>query len=81
MAKQTMGVPLLSWRHRNDNKMYSLTTPQSPLVRPGLYDVLEADEYPLGTNACIAVMSYTVSFMHWFSFGILLAISLTFHHI
>ena len=60
MAKQTMGVPVLSWQHRNDNKMYSLTTPQSPLVRTGLYDVLGCDEYPLGTNACIAVMAYTV---------------------
>lgn len=36
-------------------------TPQSPIVRPYLYDQYCVDEYPLGTNAVVAVITYTVS--------------------
>ena len=38
-----------------------LQTPQSPMVRPYLYDQYSVDDYPLGTNAVVAVISYTVS--------------------
>lgn len=38
-----------------------IQTPQAPLVRPYLYDVYNIDNYPLGTNAIVAVISYTVS--------------------
>ena len=36
-------------------------TPQSPLVRPIAHDELAVDNYALGTNAIVAVISYTVS--------------------
>ena len=36
-------------------------TPQAPMVRPYLYDFYNVDDYPLGTNAIVAVISYTVS--------------------
>ena len=36
-------------------------TPQCPLVRPAAHDELAIDTYPLGTNAVVAVISYTVS--------------------
>ena len=61
MGKQTMGTPLHALEHRADNKLYKLQTPQSPIVRPVMYDHYDMDNYPLGTNAIVAVMSYTVS--------------------
>ena len=35
-------------------------TPQTPLVRPRAHDEFNVDNYPLGTNAVVAVISYTV---------------------
>lgn len=59
MAKQTMGTASHTLRYRSDNKMYSVTTPQSPLVRTTAYDYYGLDNFPLGTNAVVAVISYT----------------------
>ncbi|KAE8280355.1 DNA-directed RNA polymerase I subunit RPA2 [Larimichthys crocea] len=59
MGKQTMGFPLHSFMDRSDNKLYRLQTPQSPLVRPYMYDHYNLDNYPSGTNAIVAVISYT----------------------
>uniref|UniRef100_A0A4X2LGS4 DNA-directed RNA polymerase n=1 Tax=Vombatus ursinus TaxID=29139 RepID=A0A4X2LGS4_VOMUR len=59
MGKQTMGFPLLTYHDRSDNKLYRLQTPQSPLVRPYMYDYYDMDNYPIGTNAIVAVISYT----------------------
>ncbi|XP_007446075.1 PREDICTED: DNA-directed RNA polymerase I subunit RPA2 isoform X4 [Lipotes vexillifer] len=59
MGKQTMGFPLLTFQDRSDNKLYRLQTPQSPLVRPYMYDYYDMDNYPVGTNAIVAVISYT----------------------
>ncbi|KFD50947.1 hypothetical protein M514_08129 [Trichuris suis] len=59
MAKQTMGTPSLSIPYRADSKLYRLLTPQSPLVRTTAYDKYEIDDYPLGTNAIVAVISHT----------------------
>ena len=61
MGKQTMGVPFHSLSYRSDNKIYKLQTPETPMVRPVKYDTYEMDHYPLGTNAVVAVVSYTVS--------------------
>lgn len=54
-----MGFPLHSFMDRSDNKLYRLQTPQSPLVRPYMYDHYNLDNYPSGTNAIVAVISYT----------------------
>ncbi|XP_068597291.1 DNA-directed RNA polymerase I subunit RPA2 [Brachionichthys hirsutus] len=59
MSKQTMGFPLHSFTDRSDNKLYRLQTPQSPLVRPYMYDHYNLDDYASGTNAIVAVISYT----------------------
>lgn len=59
MGKQTMGTPFHSFPHRTDNKVYRIQTPQTPLVRCETYDEYELDEYPLGTNSVVAVISYT----------------------
>ncbi|XP_069743803.1 DNA-directed RNA polymerase I subunit RPA2 [Narcine bancroftii] len=59
MGKQTMGFPLYTFQDRCDSKLYRLQTPQSPLVRPHMYDFFNMDNYPIGTNAVVAVISYT----------------------
>ncbi|VDL87542.1 unnamed protein product [Nippostrongylus brasiliensis] len=59
MGKQTMGTAVHAWHTRADNKMYRLQFPQSPLLKLEAYERYEMDEYPLGTNACVAVISYT----------------------
>ena len=60
MGKQTMGTPCHAISRRSDNKLYRIQTPQSALVRPAKYDDYLIDNYPLGTNAVVAVISYTV---------------------
>ena len=60
MGKQTMGTPVQSFPYRMDHKMYRLQTPQAPVVRTSTYDFYGIDDYPLGTNAIVAVISYTV---------------------
>lgn len=59
MGKQTMGTPGTALVHRSDNKLYQLQTGQSPIVRAGLYDEYGMDSFPNGTNAVVAVISYT----------------------
>ncbi|KAK7111027.1 DNA-directed RNA polymerase I subunit RPA2-like [Littorina saxatilis] len=59
MGKQTMGTPLHAYQHRADNKLYRILTPQTPLVRPQAHEKYNIDEYPMGTNAVVAVISAT----------------------
>lgn len=39
--------------------MYRLQFPQSPLLQLEAHKKYGMDDYPLGTNACVAVISYT----------------------
>lgn len=59
MSKQTMGTPGTALRYRSDNKMYRLQTGQTPVVRSPLYSEYGLDNFPNGTNAIVAVISYT----------------------
>ena len=59
MAKQTMGMPLHSFCYRPDTKIYRLHTPQRPVAMTGQYDKYQMDNYPLGTNAVVAVIAHT----------------------
>ncbi|XP_067125570.1 DNA-directed RNA polymerase I subunit RPA2 [Centruroides vittatus] len=59
MGKQTMGTPCYAYKYRSDNKLYRIQTPHTPLVRPTMYDYYHMDNYPTGTNAIVAVISYT----------------------
>jgi DNA-directed RNA polymerase I subunit RPA2 len=54
-----MGTPSTVLQHRTDNKLYRLQTGQSPIVRPHLYNLYGMDSFPNGTNAVVAVISYT----------------------
>ncbi|CAG0887012.1 unnamed protein product [Cyprideis torosa] len=59
MSKQTMGTPCHNFRFRPETKVYRLITPTSPLFRPSYYDLCSMDEFSNGTNAIVAVLSYT----------------------
>ncbi|KAK7696148.1 hypothetical protein QCA50_000799 [Cerrena zonata] len=59
MGKQTMGTPCTALQHRTDNKLYRLQTGQTPVVRPALHNTYGMDSFPNGTNAVVAVISYT----------------------
>jgi len=59
MGKQTMGTPSTALQHRTDNKLYRLQSGQSPVVRPALHNTYAMDSFPNGTNAVVAVISYT----------------------
>ncbi|OJJ45405.1 hypothetical protein ASPZODRAFT_70020 [Penicilliopsis zonata CBS 506.65] len=59
MSKQTMGTPGTAIAYRTDNKLYRLQTGQTPIVRPPLYNAYGLDNFPNGTNAIVAIISYT----------------------
>lgn len=59
MGKQSMGTPATALQHRIDNKLYRLQTGQTPIVRPDLHTSYGMDHFPQGTNAIVAVISYT----------------------
>ena len=54
-----MGTPSTALQHRTDNKLYHLQTGQTPIVRPRLHNTYAMDAFPNGTNAIVAVISYT----------------------
>jgi DNA-directed RNA polymerase I subunit RPA2 len=59
MGKQSMGTPAHAFPYRTDNKLYRLMTGQTPVVRPEIHSDYGMDMYPNGTNAVVAVISYT----------------------
>jgi DNA-directed RNA polymerase I subunit RPA2 len=59
MGKQTMGTPGTALKYRTDNKSYRLQTGQTPVVRSPKHNEYGLDNFPNGTNAVVAVISYT----------------------
>lgn len=59
MGKQTMGTPCHTYDIQSENKLYRLQTPTSPLFRPVHHDEVGLDDFGMGTNAIVAVISYT----------------------
>ncbi|XP_076031533.1 RNA polymerase I subunit Rpl135 [Oratosquilla oratoria] len=59
MGKQTMGTPLHNWRVQTSNKLYRLQYPQVALVRNAHYDEVNMEEFCMGFNAVVAIVSYT----------------------
>ena len=59
MMKQTMSTPIHTWHLNSETKIYRLQTPSSPFFRPAHHDYIGLDDYPMGTNAIVAVISYT----------------------
>jgi len=59
MMKQTMGTPFHTLQNRVDTKVYRIQTPQTPICRNAEYLRHGIDDYAMGTNAVVAVISYT----------------------
>lgn len=59
IGKQTMGTPTHTWQLQSETKLYRLQTPATPLFRPVHHDNIEMDDFAMGTNAIVAVISYT----------------------
>ncbi|XP_015599318.1 DNA-directed RNA polymerase I subunit RPA2 [Cephus cinctus] len=59
MGKQTMGTPCHTWQLQSETKLYRLQTPATPLFRPVHHDNINLDNFAMGTNAIVAVISYT----------------------
>ncbi|KAI4456625.1 dna-directed rna polymerase i subunit 2 [Holotrichia oblita] len=59
MGKQTMGSACHNWDIQAETKLYRLQTPASPFFRPVHYDNIGLDDFAMGTNAIVAVISYT----------------------
>lgn len=59
MAKQTLGTPYHNNHYRFDNKSFVITSPQLPILKPFNYEEYGMADYPSGTNAVVAVISYT----------------------
>jgi DNA-directed RNA polymerase I subunit RPA2 len=59
MGKQTMAFPLYNFPSRSDNKLYRLLVPQKPIVRTEFQEKFPFNAYANGTNAIVAVISYT----------------------
>ena len=54
-----MATPYHNHDFRPDNKIFRIWCPQSPLVRTQMYDNIDCDEHPIGTNAVVAVITFT----------------------
>merc|ERR1712232_606617 len=54
-----MGTPYHNHPYRSDNKVYKIWCPQSPLVKTEMYNAADMDTHPQGTNAIVAVITYT----------------------
>lgn len=54
-----MAFPIHAYERRVDNKMFRLQTPQIPITRNENQTEFPVTEYPSGTNAIVAVISYT----------------------
>lgn len=59
MGKQAIGAIAYNQFQRVDNLLYLLTHPQTPLVKSKTIDLIHYDQLPAGTNASVAVMSYS----------------------
>lgn len=59
MSKQTLGTATHCFTNQLEAKMFRLTTPATPLFRTSHWDRLQMDDFPQGTNAVVAIVSYT----------------------
>eukprot|EP00439_Symbiodinium_sp_Y106_P056638 s1806_g7.t4 len=71
MLKQTMATPYHNHDFRPDNKVFRVWCPQSPLVRTEMYDRVDCDEHPIGTNAVDAMIINKQSYERGFGHGVL----------
>lgn len=59
MGKQAIGAIAYNQHQRMETLMYLLCYPQKPMVKTKTIEMISFDKLPGGTNACVAVMSYS----------------------
>lgn len=59
MAKQSLGMPMLNFRHRLDSRGHLLYYPERPLVTTRVIEMLGYSGRPAGQNAVVALLTYT----------------------
>jgi DNA-directed RNA polymerase II subunit RPB2 len=59
MAKQAIGIPVLSFQRRADTKLYVMHYAQKPIVSTKVANILNIDEMPSGINAIVAIACYS----------------------
>lgn len=59
MGKQAIGTPTLAFQHRYDTTLQVLDTPQIPITRPEIINVIKFNEMSHGCCPIVAIMTYT----------------------
>ena len=58
MGKQAIGIPTLAFQHRYDTSLNVLDTPQQPITRTSILNVIHYDEMSHGALPVIAIMTH-----------------------
>lgn len=59
MGKQAIGMPSEAFQYRYDTTLHVLDSPQQPLTKNEMVNLLHFNEMPHGANPIVAIMTYT----------------------
>ncbi|MGL5961576.1 MAG: hypothetical protein ACRCZ0_06435 [Cetobacterium sp.] len=59
MGKQAIGLPSEAFQYRYDTTLHVLDSPQQPLTKNEMVNMLHFNEMPHGANPIVAIMTYT----------------------
>lgn len=59
MGKQAIGLPSEAYQYRYDTTLHVLDSPQQPLTKNEMVNMLHFNEMPHGANPIVAIMTYT----------------------
>lgn len=59
MGKQAIGIPSEAYQYRYDTTLHILDSPQQPLTKSEMINMLHFNEMPHGANPIVAIMTYT----------------------
>jgi len=59
MGKQAIGIPSTAYQQRYDTTLQVLNTPQKPLTKNEMVNVLHFDDMSHGANPIVAIMTYS----------------------
>lgn len=59
MGKQAIGIPSMAYANRYDTSLHVLNTPQQPITKNELINVLRFNEMSHGANPIVAIMTFS----------------------
>lgn len=59
MGKQAIGIPSTAWQFRYDTTLHILNTPQKPITKNSLVNVLKFNEMSHGAMPVVAIMTFS----------------------